>query len=280
MCTKLISPDSTFRLSLDFIFDPDRKEVLAGLSLLPFEFFDSKWNEEEWSYQLASLFSGRLLDRHLRLVVLSESLALSTIQNNSLQRRRVLCCSTVHTPKNFSFRSVGISALPKGLISWFLGYQYPRSTPSGSTSRSHQSPAASSFSECLPPVRGQTPRLVGVVALSAPPGTNPQKNGCQPFRRLAVPERHVAPSQTIMSKSMTLTEEVNTSSTKRIGQSRLPRFLFTEEQTWVKVAPKPSDEGSLSRLRNPFLRDRVVQWNRQRNYHVHPYWTDNLKYVC
>jgi hypothetical protein len=156
-----------------------------------------------------------------------------------------------------------ISALPKGLISWFLGYQYPRSTPSGSTSRSHQSPAASSFSDppgCHSPIHLLV--IWSLLDLMSSRGWNPAAG--RPRVALNNVERN---------------DTVSEPSTKRIGQSRLPRFLFTEEQTWVKVAPKPSDEGSLSRLRNPHLRDYSVSWYRQRNYKVHPYWTNNLKYV-
>jgi hypothetical protein len=36
-------------------------------------------------------------------------------------------------------------------------------------------------------------------------------------------------------------------------------------------------EGRQGRCEKP---DRQVSWNRQRCYKVHPYWTNNLKYVC
>jgi hypothetical protein len=125
-----------------------------------------------------------------------------------------------------------ISALPKGLISWFLGRPISeRGFSSGSTSRSHQSPAASSFSEYLLPVRGQTPRLVKGEGFSTPTSASTRNefnlriNHDSWSAKLLVCD----PSFNLMSKSMTLTEGINTSSTKRIGQSRLPRFFHRRD---------------------------------------------------
>jgi hypothetical protein len=76
-------------------------------------------------------------------------------------------------------------------------------------------------------------------------------------------------------------------STKGIGQSRLPRYLFTEVVTTrVKESPRdrlslnPSEEGSLGRLRNPIMRDRYQSWNSRLAYRTHPYFSANLRYVC
>jgi len=160
-----------------------------------------------------------------------------------------------------------ISALPKGLISWFLGR--PISTgiaPGGCRSRSHQLIAASPFSDILRPMGS----FLGYAATQ-----HLRPSILKGWYLSSVLERKLERCSQGFDEPLDLMEP----STKRIGTSRLPRFVFTEDFPRVKVALKPSDEGSLSRLRNPNLKDRKVRWNARRCYKVHPYWTDNLKYV-
>jgi len=61
-----------------------------------------------------------------------------------------------------------------------------------------------------------------------------------------------------------------------------PRYLFVEDLPWSNGSPsfrlKPGRQavrrGPLDKAETP------KTWNRQRCYKVHPYWTNNLKYVC
>jgi hypothetical protein len=186
-----------------------------------------------------------------------------------VQRSTECGCSSVYAPWNFLFRGTRISALPKGLISWFLGHQYPGVTTVGDRSRIHQ----------IPPYR-----LRGCHQVRRPPRSSRTSVVNEPLLTRSFPwerKSRLGFGSRTARCSMRGTGNLNDTSAKTNRQEKNPhRYVFTESFPRVKVAPKPSDEGSLSRLRNPFLRDRVVQWNRQRNYHVHPYWTDNLKYVC
>jgi hypothetical protein len=172
-------------------------------------------------------------------------------------------------PLELLVRGTRISALPKGLISWFLGHQYPRGTPVGDRSRIHQ----------IPPYR-----LRGCHQVRRPPRSSRTSVVIEPLLTRSLPwegKSRLGFGSRTARCSMRGTGNLNDTSAKTNRQEKNPhRYVFTENFPRVKVAPKPSDEGSLSRLRNPFLRDRVVRWNRQRNYHVHPYWTDNLKYVA
>jgi hypothetical protein len=180
-------------------------------------------------------------------------------------------CSSVYAPWNFQFRGTRISALPKGLISWFLGHQYPGSVLAVLRSRIHQIPPHSPFRSHQvrrPRRSARTSRITRDTNFRSIP--------------LVGIRLGVVFSSGYRARLATMgTGNLNDSFTKTNRQEKNPhRFVFDQDFPRVKVALKPSDEGSLSRLRNPFLRDRMVQWNRQRNYHVHPYWTDNLKYVC
>jgi len=48
----------------------------------------------------------------------------------------------------------------------------------------------------------------------------------------------------------------------------------------VKVTKKPSDDGTLVRAETPNKEPKWRKWNSRKSYREHPYWTNNLKYVC
>jgi hypothetical protein len=168
--------------------------------------------------------------------------------------------------------------LPKGLISWLFGNQYPLGrSPSGFCSEIHQI----------------TPHVqrIGVVSYPVQLGSFPL-GLCRVLRNSyyrARPEGSHLPLSSLVTRFRTshaarleflrcYLGNLNDTRAKTIGRSESPRYVFTEVvPDRVKVASKPSDEGSLGRPRN--LTDHPVKWNSQRCFKVHPYWTTNLKYV-
>jgi hypothetical protein len=75
---------------------------------------------------------------------------------------------------------------------------------------------------------------------------------------------------------------VNDTRRKQIGRKDSPRYLFTEEPKRPTSQESRADtrgfpEGRQGRCEKP---DRSRPWNAQRCYRVHPYWTNNLRYVC
>jgi hypothetical protein len=171
-----------------------------------------------------------------------------------------------------------ISALPKGLISWLSGNQYPGGrSPIGICSENHQ---ITPYGRALVSSRIQFSR-----------GASPwdsedllRKSRWKPTKGWYLsgvfPDHFPTRASARLEFLRCYLGNLNDTRTKPIGRKDSPRYVFDEVvPTRVKVASKPSDEGSLGRLRNP-LKDRTVQWDRQRYYHMHPYFTDNLRYAC
>jgi hypothetical protein len=142
-----------------------------------------------------------------------------------------------------------ISAFPKGLFSWIRGFQYH----SGGASRHQITAAGSSRESRWSPLVRIPARVIGL-------GSMVSLIGILTFFRW---------------RTTAGCSNLNDSIAKLLREKPDPktRFLTSEASAgWSKGNQEAFRRGPRERPETP------KQWNRQRCYRIHPYWSDNLKY--
>jgi hypothetical protein len=186
-----------------------------------------------------------------------------------LQRRRFFCSYTCSPHLDYR-----VSRLPRAL---FRGLSGRCPDPAEITPRSHQIYPTATFPEGLGRPSVQTPTVWWVKGFGAPAGIgrilifSVGAKLTEAWETLPIPAgmRSFPVTNSERNEPMTL------SGLLRKQQSRKERLL-QEPPQGDSADTRGFREGRQGRCERP---DRPGQWNRIRCYRVHPYWTDNLKYV-
>jgi hypothetical protein len=75
---------------------------------------------------------------------------------------------------------------------------------------------------------------------------------------------------------------LNESTKTKLGSKLIGKYDFSEPRPrWSKGDQETFRRGALVRAETPREKERKwKKWYSKSCYHEHPYWTDNLKYVC